>query len=195
MPAVAPKAPLSLGAGRLYHAPLATALPSYAVVGSVFTDTTWTGWTLLGITKTGHEFNYNLDTDTIEAAEYLDPITTVSTGRTVSMTFELMLITANFVRKMMNAGTGTLTSSGSGTTLLQTFKPPAIGAEIRSMIGWQSEDDTERVLAQQAFQVGSLKIARGKGTANASLPTEWRFEPDSAGDPYRHDFAGATRGA
>lgn len=195
MPAVAPKTPLAVGAGRLYHAPLLTSLPSYTVTASVFTDITWTGWSLLGITKNGHEFSYDLNTDTIDAAEYIDPITTVATGRTVSMKFELQVISMSNIRKMLNAGTSTVTTSGSGTTLRTTFTPPAIGTEVRCMIGWQAEDDTERVVAQQAFQVGSLAIARNKGSANATLPVEFRFEPDTNGFPYLYDTAGPTRGA
>src|SRR5438034_1269733 len=106
MPAAAPKTAFAIGAGRLYHAPLATALPSFTVTASVFTDTTWTGWSLLGITKNGHELNYNLAVGQIDAEEYLDPIQYVTTGRTSGMKFELQQIHATNIRKMLNAGTG-----------------------------------------------------------------------------------------
>lgn len=193
MVALAPKNALAFGAGRLYWSPLGTGLPSSAVVGSVFTDTTWTGWSLLGVTREGHEFTYDLDTDTVEAAEYLDALLTVTTGRTVGMSFELMQIHATNLKRALNGGT--LNTSGSGTTLLSTYTPPAIGAEVRCQIGWQSEADDERIISQQAFQVGSLSIARRKGADNATLPLEYRFEPDSgSGNPFTYYSAGTTRG-
>lgn len=192
MAALAPKNALSFGAGRLYYSPLGTGLPASTVVGSVFTDTTWTGWSLLGVTKEGHEFSYDLDTDTVEAAEYLDPLLTVTTGRTVSMSFELMQIHATNLKRALNGGT--LNTSGSGTTLLSTYTPPAIGTEVRCQIGWQAESDDERIIALQAFQTGSLSIARKKGADNATLPLEFRFEPDSAGVPFTYYSAGTVRG-
>lgn len=193
MAALAPKGALAFGAGRLYYSALGVGLPSSAVVGSVFTDTTWTGWSLLGVTREGHEFSYDLDTDTVEAAEYLDPLLTLSTGRTVGMSFELMNIHATNLKRALNGGT--LNTSGSGSTLLSTYTPPKVGTEVRCQIGWQSEADDERILALQAFQAGSLTIARKKGADNATLPLEFRFEPDSVtGDPFTYYSAGTTRG-
>lgn len=192
MAALAPKTALAFGAGRLYYSTTGTGLPSSAVVGSVFTDTTWTGWSLLGVTKEGHEFTYDLDTDTITAAEYLDPLQTVTTGRTVSMSFELMQIHATNLKRMLNGGT--LSTSGSGTTLLSTYTPPATGTELPCQIGWQSEYDDERIIALNAFQVGSLTIARKKGADNATLPVSFRFSPDSNSQPFTYYSAGTIRG-
>lgn len=188
----APKTALSFGAGWLLYGPLGTSLPANTVVGSVFTDAWPAGWVLLGVTREGHEMSYEIDTDTVEAAEYLDPLATVTTGRTSGMSFDLMQVHATNLKRMLNGGT--LATSGSGTTLLSTYTPPSIGEEVRCMIGWESTDSTERVVAQQAFQVGSLTIARKKGADNASFPVEFRFEPDSAGDPFTYYAAGATRG-
>jgi len=192
MAASAPKNALAFGAGRLYYSSLGTGLPSSTVVGSVFTDTTWTGWSLLGVTKEGHEFSYDIDTDTVSAAEYLDPLITVTTGRTVGMTFELMQVHATNLKRALNGGT--LSTSGSGTTLLSTYTPPTIGTEVRCQIGWQAEADDERIIALQAFQIGSLSIARRKGADNATLPLQFRFEPDTNGTPFTYYSAGTTRG-
>src|SRR4051812_19834653 len=83
--ATVPKNALALGAGYLYYAALGSSLPAYTVVGSVFTDA-WPGaWFLLGVTKNGHEMTYDLNTDTIDSAEYLDPLVYVTTGRTAGM--------------------------------------------------------------------------------------------------------------
>ena len=91
-----PKTPICLGAGYLFYGNPGSALPTNTVAASVFTDD-WSavsGWFLLGVTKTGHEFTYDLTTDVVEAAEYFDPLATVTTGRQVGMKFELQLISA-----------------------------------------------------------------------------------------------------
>lgn len=62
------------------------------------------------------------------------------------------------------------------------------------MIGWESTDNTERIILPQAFQVGNVQIARKKGADNATLPLEWRGEPDASGFPYYHYSAGTLRG-
>jgi hypothetical protein len=195
MPAyTVPKTPTSLGAGYLLYGTFGSSLPTNTVVGSVFTDD-WSavsGWSLLGVTKTGTEFTYELTTDVVDSAEYFDPLATVTTGRTVSMKFELQLISATIIKRMLNGGTTTPT--GSGATLLTSYTPAAPGAEQRCMIGWESQDNTERLVMEQAFQVGSLTISRQKGNDNATLPVEFRAEIPASGFPYRHYFAGVARG-
>lgn len=193
MPAiVVPKNALAFGAGYLYWAPLGTTVPTCTVAGSVFTDTWPGGWIALGVTREGHEFSYEIDTETVEAAEYLDPLATVTTGRTSGMTFDLMNVHLTNLKRALNGGT--IATSGSGATLRSEYTPPAVGEEVRAMIGWESQDLTERVYAEQAFQVGSLTIARRKGADNASIPMEWRFEPAADGQPFRHITAGTVRG-
>ncbi len=188
----APKNALSFGAGWLLWAPLATSLPTYTVSGSVFTDAWPVGWILLGVTREGHEFSYEIETEDVEAAEYIDPLLKVTTGRSTGMNFDMMQIHAQNFKRALNGGT--VSTSGSGATLRTTYKPPQIGQEVRCMIGWESTDSTERIVAQQAFQTGSLTVSRRKGAENASMPVTYSFEPDANGDPYLHDFAGAIRG-
>ena len=84
--------------------------------------------------------------------------------------------------------------AGSGTTLGTTLRPPAAGAEIRCQLGWESVDNTERIIALQAFQSGTITINRRKGADNASIPVEFRFEIDPSGDPFRYEAAGVLRG-
>ncbi len=193
MPAITvPKTALAYGAGYLYHAAIGTSFPANTVVGSVFTDAWPAGWNAWGVTREGHEFSYELDTEEVEAAEYLDALATVSTGRTTGMSFEVMQIHLTNVKRALNGGT--LSTSGAGTTLLSTYTPPAVGQEVRCMIGWESTDNTERVILPQAFQVGSLSVARRKGADNAGLSVEFRGEPDSSGFPFYHYTAGTIRG-
>jgi hypothetical protein len=189
---LAPKNALSFGAGTLLYASIGTALPDYTIVNSIFTGPWGAGWNLLGVTREGHDFTIEMDSEEVEVAEYLDPVANVITGRNVGMEFELLQLHATNMRRVFNGGT--LTTSGSGTTLRTTYKLPQPGQEIRCMIGWESTDQTERIVAQQAFQVGSVSISRKKGAANAGLPVSFKFEPDANGDPFLHDFAGALRG-
>jgi hypothetical protein len=108
------------------------------------------------------------------------------------MKFELQIINLTLIKKMLNGGT--LTTSGSGATLLSTYTPAAPGAEVRCMLGWESQDNTERLLMEQAFQTGTLTIARKKGADNATLPVEFTAEVPASGFPYRHYGAGTARG-
>jgi len=190
--ATVPKNAIAQGAGYLYYAALGSSLPANTVVGSVFTDT-WPGaYFLLGVTKEGSEFGYEITVDQIEAAEYLDPLVYVTTARVASIKMELMQIHATNMKRVINGGS--LTTSGSGTTLLSTYTPPAPGSEVRCVIGWEAQDNTERLVFEQAFQVGSLAVARKKGADNATLPVEFRGEVAASGFPFQYFTAGTLRG-
>ena len=193
MPAMTvPKNALSFGAGYLLYAALGSTLPANTVAGSVFTDA-WPGaWSLLGVTKEGHTLNVNIDTDAVEAAEYVDPLLNVVTGRTISIEMELMQINLTNFKRAFNGGT--LTTSGSGTALLSSYTLPAIGAETRCFIGWEAVDNTERWWALQTFQTGSVGIQRKKGADNATLPLTYTCEPDASSQPIYMFSAGTTRG-
>lgn len=187
-----PKGALSFGAGYLYIADLGISAPTNTVAGSVFTDTWPAGWNLFGVTREGHTLNVGIDTDSVEAAEYLDPLLTVTTGRTLTVETELMQIHLTNFKRAFNGGTKS--TSGSGATLLTTYTLPAIGAEVRQQIGWESVDNTERWWAMQAFQTGSVGIQRQKGADNASLPLTYTFEPDASSQPVYFAAAGTVRG-
>lgn len=193
MPAMTvPKNALSFGAGYLLTANLGVSAPANSVVGSVFTDTWPAGWNLWGVTREGHTLNLEIDTETVEAAEYIDALMTVTTGRTISVEAEMMQIHLTNFKRAFNGGT--LSTSGSGTTLLSTYTLPAIGSEVRCQIGWESVDNTERWWAMQCFQTGSVSIQRQKGANNASLPLTFTMEPDASSQPIYFAAAGTTRG-
>src|SRR3954463_8484937 len=192
MPAVTvPKGALSFGAGYLYYSALGVGVPANTVVGSVFTDV-WTGWSLFGVTREGHTLNIGIDTDQVEAAEYVDPLLNVVTGRTITAEFEVMKIHLTNYKRAFNGGTKA--TSGAGTTLLTTFTLPQIGAEVRQQIGWEAVDGTERWWGMQTFQTGSVGIQRKKGADNASLPLTFTFEPDASSQPIYFAAAGTHRG-
>lgn len=193
MPAMTvPKTALSFGAGYLLTSALGVAAPTNTVVGSVFTDTWPVGWNLFGVTREGHTLNVDIESDAVEAAEYVDPLLNVVTGRTITAEMELMQVHLTNFKRAFNGGT--LATSGATTTLLTTYTLPAIGAEVRCQVGWESVDNTERWWGMQCFQTGSVAIQRQKGADNASLPLTWTFEPDASSQPIYFASAGTLRG-
>lgn len=186
-----PKGALAKGPGTLFYSNPGTSGPDLTVVGSLFTVNAWTGWTQWGITKDGSEWTYDLNQDPIQAAEYIDDIDQVTTGRTVTVKFEVMNMTAALMVRALNRPVPV--TSGAGTTLLTTVTPPDLGLEQYAQIGWQSQDDTERIVAFNAFQIGSLSVSRKKGADVATMALEFKFFPDASGKPYYHYFAGSGR--
>ena len=184
---------IALGPGYLYWAPLATAVPTNTVVGSVFTDT-WSGsWVPLGATDNGHELTYNLSVDEVEVEEYLDPVKYVTVKRVIAVKFAGVQIGATAMKRAVNGGTITVT--GATSTTLSKLQPVAVGSEVRCMIGWESNDATERFVGYQALQVGSLAVKRQKGAAKATLDMEFKFEQPTGGtDVWTYWTAGVTRG-
>lgn len=176
----------------MYHSALGVSAPTNTVVGSVFTDTWPGGWNLLGVTREGHTVNVDFDSDTVDAAEYLDPLLNVLTSRTVTAEAEFMQIHLTNFKRVFNGGT--LATSGAGTTLLSTFTLPQIGSEVRCQLGWESTDTTERWWAMQCFNTGSVGIQRKKGADNASLPVTFTMEPDASSQPIYFAGAGTNRG-
>jgi hypothetical protein len=179
------------GAGYLYKAPVGSTVPTNTVTGSKFTDTWPVAWIPVGITREGNEFSYQISTDTAEAAEYLDPLKIVSTGRQIGVAFEMLQIHLGNMKTSMNGGTVT-TVSGTGATMLSSYTPPVVGQELRTMLGWESEDATERWVWYQCFQTGEVRVGRRKGAANAGIPVEFGIEQPSSGFPFISWVAGAT---
>lgn len=177
--------------GVLFWAPIGTAEPTHTVTGSVFSDTWPAAWLTLGMTEEGHNFNFQTSTETIEFAELLDPAKYVETGRSGSIAFALGLLSATNMKRALNGGT--LTTTGTGATTMSTYTPPKLGESIRAMVGWESQDSTERLICYQVFNTGQVSIARRKGAAKATLPIEFGLEVPSTGIPFKYVTAGADR--
>lgn len=195
--ATVPRNALAIGAGVLYSANVGTSFPANTVSGSVFTDlwATAGSWLPVGITKSGHELTYAPKVDPIEAEEYLDVLAYVTSGRSSGVKFELMNVNLTNWKRMVNGGSGAVTTSGSGATLLSTGILPAPGQEVRCMLGWESDDNTERWVAESCLQVGTLSIKRGKGANVATFTAEFNFEIGSVtGRPFTPYGAGTVRG-
>jgi hypothetical protein len=192
MPAVTVPVPkIATDPGYLFYAPLGTAEPAHTVTAGKFSDAWPAAWLLLGATEEGHNFTWSTSVETIDVAEFLEPIKYVATGRTGSVAFALASITATNVKRALNGGT--LTQTGVAGAELNTYTPPKLGEEVRCMIGWESQDSTERLLAYQCFNTGSASIARRKGAAKATIPVEFALEHPSSGVPFKYLTAGTDR--
>jgi hypothetical protein len=189
---VVPVDAIAQGPGYLYWGPLGTANPTNTVAGSKFTDTWPVAWLLIGATDEGSEFSYQLDTDNVEVAEYLDPVAVATTGRTVSISFAMAQIHTTNLKRALNGGT--ITTTGTGATTLNEYAPPDVGSEVRAMIGWESQDSTERLVCYQVLQTGNVNIQRRKGANKALLPVEFTLEKPPTGPPFNVWTAGTVRG-
>lgn len=181
------------GPGILYTAPLATAEPSHTPSASLFATTAWASWVAVGSTADGWSFKDEISVEDVTAAESYYPVRTITTGRAASADMTLQEISASNLKKALNTNTATVT--GTGATTLTEISPPTVGAEVRSMWGWQSEDNTVRWVAYSCLQVGSLDVKFTKGASPAQLSFSLRLELPASGIPYKIYLAGATRGA
>lgn len=163
---------ISLGPGYIYAGELGATEPIDLVTPWEEVDDRWVG---LGYTETGSEFSYQLQTQPVKVAEELETIRNAPDGRTASVTFNLAQLTATNLQLAMNGGQ-LQTPAG-----LVIFEPPDLGEEVRSMLGWESEDHTERWIWRQAIMNGALKITRQKGATPASLACVFELEKPETG--------------
>lgn len=171
---------IALGPGILKIAALGSDEPANL-------DAAWdAAWTDLGYTNDGSAQAYAATYEDVEVAEELEPIDSVPTGRTISVSFTLAELTATNLEAAMNGGTVTFTAVGGGvTTAFTSFEPPALGTETHVMIGFESEDALERIVWRDCKQVGSIEMGRRKGAEKAGIPCEFRaFIPSDGSRPF-----------
>lgn len=167
---------VSLGAGYLYIAPLSSTEPTDLV-------SAWPGaWTLLGYTEDGSQFSYDIKAEDIMVAEEFDPVKIAVSGRTLKVEFKLAEITATNLKRASNGGTLT---SGAG---IVTFDPPAPSTEVRTMLGFQSEDNLERWVFRQCLQRGPISIDRKKAPNKSLIPVAFGLEKPSSTQPFKAIF-------
>jgi len=165
---------LALGPGYLYMGDIGT--PEIVDLVTAWA-TVSPNWKALGYTEQGSLFKYALATNPVQVAEELDPVQIATTGRTSTVTFMLAELTATNLMRAANAPSSALTA-GTGIT---SFEPPDLGTEVRRMLGFESEDHTERWLFRQCFQTGDMSIQRQKGAANATISVEYTLEKPASG--------------
>lgn len=195
MPPTAVAVPLVLtDPGFIFIAPLASTLPTNTVAGSVFTDAWPAAWLPLGATEEGSTLNYSTTVEPVTVAEFFDPISYRITERGGSIAFNLADWTLTNYRRALNGGVAALAAtSGTGATSLGTLEPPDPGSEVRSMIGWESLDNTVRFVARQTMQGGEISSAFAKAPAKALIPCTFQMEVPSAAKPWIMWSAGADR--
>lgn len=175
-----------------YYAPIGTSFPTNTVAGSVFTDAWPAGWVSWGATEDGSSFKYATNIEAVKVAEFFDPIKYSTTERTGSFAFSLASWELAKLKFALNGGTLTVVS-GTTTTQLNSYTPPVPGAEVRTMLGWESLDHTVRLVIGQAVNGGTLQFDFKKAPAFASLATEFSFEIPSSGFPFTWFTAGTAR--
>jgi hypothetical protein len=178
--------------GTLYYAPVGTAIPTFTVAGSKFTQTWSSPWVPLGCTEEGSEFSASTDVEAIEVAELFYPVAYVTTKKEAKIAFALTDFTLNNIKRVMNGGTLS-TVSGTGATTLSKYVPPTPGNEVRCMVGWQSLDDTVVMIGYQLINATEIQMSFKKAPAKATLPVEFQFEKPSATEPFEFYTAGTVR--
>lgn len=182
------------GPGILYTAPLLTAEPAHTVLANAFPVTPWpAAWAAVGSTADGWTFKDDISTANVAAAESYYPVKVITTGRAAGMDLVLQEISASNLKRGLNTSAATVT--GATTTTLTQLQAPAVGAEVRSMWGWQSEDNTVRFIAYQALQTAGMGMKFTKGATPAQLTFALSLELGATGAPYSIYLAGAVRGA
>jgi hypothetical protein len=194
MPTIATPTVLT-DAGYLFIAPLATAVPTNTVAGSVFTDAWSASWIPLGATEEGSTLSYSITVEPVPVAELFDPVKYATTERNGSIAFNLADFTLSNYRRALNGGTAALApTSGTGATGLYTVEPGTPGTEVRCMIGWESLDATVRLVARQTIQGGEVASAFNKAPNKALIPCTFQMEKPSAAQPFIMWGAGTGRG-
>jgi len=182
---------IKAGPGKIYYAPLGTAIPTFTAAASKIVGA-WTSWVAVGATDEGLTYSESTDTEDITVAESQYPVRTVTTGKSGSVAFAMSHIDDTNWRVATNGGT--VTTTGTGATLINTFVPPLVGAEIRVMLGFQSLDDDEVLIWPQVFNGGGFETARSTFSTKHTLPVTFNVElPDPAvlTTPYKRWVTGA----
>jgi hypothetical protein len=180
--------------GYLFGAPLATSAPTNTVAGSVFTDAWAAAWIPLGATSEGSTFSYTTSVEPINVAEFFDPIRWETVSRQGSFAFSMASYTLHNFKRALNGGMGAITpTSGTGATALSTYSPPTPGTELRIMLGWESQDNTMRIIMHQCINGSEISSAFQKAPNIALLPVQFQFEVPSSGQPFEVFTAGTAR--
>ena len=181
--------------GYLFIAPLLSTEPSNTVAGSVFTDAWPAAWLPLGATEDGTDWTYGSTVEPMNAAEFFDAIQYVTTERHGSIAFNLLNFGASNYRRALNGGVTALApTSGTGATALYEVEPPDPGSEVRCMVGWESLDNTVRLVCRQTIQGGEIASAYKKAPTEAVIPCTFNLEkPASGAKPFKKSFAGSAR--
>lgn len=179
--------------GWLFWAPLGTSEPTHTVTGGVFSDAWPAAWLPLGATVEGSTFSYETTVEAMSVAEIFDPVKYATTGRTGSLAFALAQFSLTNLKRAMNGGT--ITTTGTGATTMNSYTLPTPGQETRAMLGWESSDSTVRIIILQALSSGTVEMAFQKAPDFTRIPFEFQMElPSGQSQPFKPYTAGVSRG-
>ena len=181
--------------GFVFTAILSSTLPAMVAAGSTYDADVWpVAWVNAGATLDGSKFTYKTNVEAISEAEFFDPIRWSTTSREGSFSLVLANYTLHNLRRALNAGTGAVTTvSGSGVTLSSKLTPPAPGAELRCMVGWEALDHSLRFVAYQVINGASIESEFKKAPSLAGIPFEFNFEVPASGVPFEWYGSGTGR--
>jgi hypothetical protein len=135
-----------------------------------------------------------VNTDTINVAEFLNPIRNVVKSRESALSFALASWTLSNYRRAINGGVAAIAPTGTTGAEVTSLEPPVEGSEVRSMIMWESTDSSVRLLGRQSFQTGEVKSDMKPSPDLALIPCEWQFEQPATGlRPWKMWAAGTIR--
>ena len=179
------------GPGLIYYAPLGTAIPTLTAAASLISGT-WTAWLQVGATEDGLTFSTSTSTEDIRVAESQNVIRTVTTEKTSTVAFNMAYM-SDLHWKLAENG-GTIVTTGTGATKLNTYVPPLLGSEVRQMLGFVSLDNDEAFVWPQVFNGGGFETARAAIATKHGLPVTFNVELPDPGvltTPYKRWVTGA----
>lgn len=159
---------VKVGPGLLYIAPPGSTEPVNLTTPWATVDADWQA---IGYTEEGHEFSSEPSFEPITVAEELSPIRYEEADKTEMLSFAAAEMTVDNLTRAFNGGTVTTLS---GTVV--RFEPPAIGQASRAMLGWESQDGTERWVFRKCVQAGTVTIARRKSPEKALIAMQFNLE-------------------
>lgn len=175
---------ITIGPGRWYRAPLGTAEPTSAsaALPSAF-------WTPVGYTEDGSEVTTDITTEDIEVAEELDPIDTLATRRTTTVTINCAEST---VANMATALGGDVSRTNDAVA----YEFPDPSSIVGFMLVHDSEEDptatgtdgalNRRWLFRNCKPTGSGSTANRKAPQKKLVPITVRAnKPDNGGSPVK----------
>jgi hypothetical protein len=165
-----------LGPGLLYVGDASAADPTDAT-----TPPSATAYRPVGYTEEGSSFSYETTTEDITVAEENDPIRTVPTGTTSTLSFSMAEMTWENLLLALNAGSSAAATPPTMPT--GPIEPVEPGSEQRVKLIWDS-DYGSRWIFRQCIQSGTLTIDRKKAPDKGLLPVEFKCEKPATGAPF-----------
>lgn len=152
--------------GKLYTAPVGTALPADTVaVGG-----TWTGWTSVGYLDQPVKLTYKFDMLEIKVLQALGSVDRRKTNEELLIETVLSELTLDNVALALSSGTVTQTAAGAGQPGKEEYTLGGIATLNKKMIGFEGayldEDGAEF----------PIRVFVWKATASEGLETEWDKE-------------------